>query len=203
MPACWFTSKEARRDVLADNGVRVRRSALRIPERLTWAVDTLGVEPDDRVLEIGGGRGVSASLVCERLSGGTYTGIDRSETATRAARKRNQGYMASATASFDTADVADADFDDARFDIVFAVNVNVFWLDATSELKVIRRALSPNGLLYLFYEPPSADMTHDIADRVASNLAANGFEVTDTLRRELSTGAAVGIVARLGGSERE
>jgi ubiquinone/menaquinone biosynthesis C-methylase UbiE len=161
-------------------------------------VDTLRIEPDDRVLEIGGGRGVAASLVCERLSGGTYTGIDRSATATSAARKRNQEYEASGTASFDTAAVADADFDDAQFDIVFAVNVNAFWLDPTRELKAIHRALSPSGMLYLFYEPPSADMTHDIADRVASNLTANGFEVTDTLRRELSTGAAVGIVARLG-----
>lgn len=53
-----------------------------IPERARWAVETLAVQPDDRVLEIGGGPGVAASLVCECLDRGRLLLIDRSPIGT-------------------------------------------------------------------------------------------------------------------------
>src|SRR5919198_3852667 len=50
-----------------------------VPERLAWAVEVLHVRPDDEILGIGGGPGVAAGLVCERLTGGgRLVGIDRS-----------------------------------------------------------------------------------------------------------------------------
>jgi hypothetical protein len=38
-----------------------------VPERIRWAVKTLDIKSSDRLLEIGGGPGVAASIICERL----------------------------------------------------------------------------------------------------------------------------------------
>jgi protein-L-isoaspartate O-methyltransferase len=42
----------------------------KIPERIRWAVETLDIKGSERVLEIGGGPGVAASIICERLETG-------------------------------------------------------------------------------------------------------------------------------------
>src|SRR5919202_1044262 len=63
-------------------------------ERFVWSVDTLEVRPADRLLEVGCGHGVAVSLVCERLTTGTITAIDRSPKMIEMATRRNREHLA-------------------------------------------------------------------------------------------------------------
>jgi cyclopropane fatty-acyl-phospholipid synthase-like methyltransferase len=147
-----------------------------IPERIHWAVETLAVDPGDRLLEIGGSPGVAASLVCEHLDRGSLLLIDRSATAIDRTRARNPEPVASGRLTLETVDVADFDPGKARFDKIFAVNVNVFCTTpANAELARIRRALDHDGRLFLFYETPSAARARQAVTRVVDALRANGF----------------------------
>jgi cyclopropane fatty-acyl-phospholipid synthase-like methyltransferase len=146
------------------------------PERIRWAVETLAVEPGDRLLEIGGGPGVAASLVCARLDRGSLLLIDRSATAIERTRRRNPEHLASGRLALETVDVADFDPGKARFDKAYAVNVNVFWTTpAVDELARIGKALEHDGWLFLFYETPSAARGRQAVARVVDALRANGF----------------------------
>jgi protein-L-isoaspartate O-methyltransferase len=66
------------------------------PARIAWAVDQLEVGEVDRILEIGGGRGVAAALICARLTRGSYLGITRSATAVSASANTLRPTAASA-----------------------------------------------------------------------------------------------------------
>jgi cyclopropane fatty-acyl-phospholipid synthase-like methyltransferase len=147
-----------------------------VPERISWAIETLAIESADRVLEIGGGPGVAASIICEHLDSGHMHLIDRSASAVDRARRRNAEHVASGRLTLETVELRDFDPRGKSFDKVFAVNVNVFWTTrATDELASVRDALAPGGTLYLIYVTPSAERAREAATRVAEALRANGF----------------------------
>jgi tRNA A58 N-methylase Trm61 len=155
-----------------------------IPDRIRWAVEALSVEPGDRVLEIGGGPGVAASLVCDRLDRGSLLLIDRSATTIERTRRRNPEHVASGRLALNTVDVADFDPGEARFNKVFALNVNVFWTTpATEELARIRRALDHDGRLFLFFGTPSAARARQVVGRVVDALRTNGFAEPQLISR--------------------
>src|SRR5205823_1649995 len=121
--------------------------------------------------------------------------IDRSATAIERTTRRNPGHVASGRLALETVDLANFEPGKARFDKVFAVNVNVFWTTpATEELARIRRALAHDANLFLFYETPSAARARQVAGRVAHALRANGFAEPQRLSR---TATLIGSVSRL------
>src|SRR5438046_10306910 len=96
-------------------------------ERFVWAVDTLEVRPADRLLEVGCGHGVAVSLVCERLTAGTITAIDRSTTMIEMATRRTRAHVDAGTAVPEPIALEDDDRGDPRFDQVFARSVATLW----------------------------------------------------------------------------
>jgi ubiquinone/menaquinone biosynthesis C-methylase UbiE len=124
-------------------------------ERLVAVVEQLQIGPNDRVLEIGCGHGVAATLVCERLEGGHLTAIDRSPKMIEAAGRRNAAHVEAGKAEFLVADLENLDLGDRRFDKVFAVRVGLFHRDPERARRLAERWLAPGGtLLAAFDEPP-------------------------------------------------
>jgi len=156
----------------------------KIPPRLAWAVEILAVQGDDHLLEIGCGRGVAVSLICEKLTTGTITALDRSAKAIAAATARNERCIAAGRARFHAAALADAALGGEQFNKVFAVNVNVFWLKPARELAALRTLLAPDGALYLFYDPPAPSKAGEIIGKVRANLEGGGFVVGEALMGE-------------------
>src|SRR5215216_4438760 len=124
-------------------------------ERFVWAVETLEVRPADRLLEVGCGHGVAVSLVCERLTTGTITAIDRSPKMIEMATRRNREHVDAGRALFEAIALEDADLGDRRFDKVFAFNVAPFWQQPERALGAVREAPRPGcGRLHLLGRAP-------------------------------------------------
>jgi SAM-dependent methyltransferase len=167
-------------------------------ERLAWAVETLAVVPDDRVLEVGCGHGVAAGLVCERLSGGHLTAIDRSQTMIDMAARRNREHVESGRATFRRVALEEATFTDERFDKVFGVHVAVLWRSREG-LAVVRKHLESTGALYVFNQPPGRSGSSDLqrlTRQVVEALHAGDMSVDKPMVGELRTGRAVCVIAR-------
>ena len=124
-------------------------------ERLRSVVEQLDVRPYDRVLEIGCGHGVAATLVCERLEEGHLTAVDRSAKMIQAATRRNATYIKAGRAEFLVATLEDLDLGDRRFDKIFAVRVGLFHRDPERARSIVERWLAPDGGIFVFFDPPS------------------------------------------------
>lgn len=165
--------------------------------RHLWAVETLAVKPDDRVLEVGCGHGLAIPLICEQLTSGTITAIDQSPAMIERAAKKNREHVESGKATFHTTALERADFGDERFDKVFAFNLGIFWKQPARALAAVRKLLEPSGTLYLFHQPPAWKEPPDqFARTFTTILGAEGFAVTDLVVRELEPAAAVALVAQ-------
>jgi ubiquinone/menaquinone biosynthesis C-methylase UbiE len=124
-------------------------------ERLRSIVEQLDVRPDERVLEIGCGHGVAATLVCERLEEGHLTAVDRSAKMIEAATRRNAEYVEAGRAEFLVADLEDLDLGDRCFDKIFAVRVGLFHREPERARSIVERWLAPGGAVLVFFDPPS------------------------------------------------
>ena len=167
-------------------------------ERLVWAVETMAVDPADRVLEIGCGHGVAVSLVCERLVDGRITAIDRSAKMIEAARKRNREHIAAGKAELIVAAVDEADLGRERFDKVFAINVRSLW-DQPHELEIVRSWLAPGGKLALFHQEPgwsSGGKPRRFADRLTRILEENAYSVSEVVTGPSRPAPTAGVIAQ-------
>ena len=119
-------------------------------DRLRRHVAELGIEPGDRVLEIGCGHGVAATLICE--AGGRLTAIDRSPKMIAAASSRNASYVEAGRAEFLVRHLEELDLGERRFDKVLAVRVGLFHREPERARALVTPWLAESGEIASFYD---------------------------------------------------
>jgi SAM-dependent methyltransferase len=171
--------------------------AAKASERFIWAIETLKLDPDDRVLEVGCGHGVAVSLVCERLGpAGRITAIDRSQKMIAAARRRNRVHVESGRAVLEAVSLEDAKLGDQRFDKVFAFNVAPFWLEPNETLEAVREHLAPSGAIYVFWDA-RRQTGAGLGKRLSERLLQGGFAIERVLVEKLKPVSAVCVIGRV------
>ncbi|GGN84859.1 class I SAM-dependent methyltransferase [Nocardia rhizosphaerihabitans] len=157
--------------------------------RFEWFADVMGVRAEDLVLELGPGPGASLVRVAARLRGGRIVGVDRSATAVERARARCAAEIEDGRVRVISGAVGEASAGELlgqleggeRFDLVFAVNVNLFWTGpAVAAWAMVRECLAPGGRFWLCYGygSPEGETTSPKPDTAAleKRAAAAGFE---------------------------
>ena len=164
------------------------------PERFLWAASLLNVKPGQHILEIGCGVGILAEQICNTLSNGCLTAIDKSAAMVDKAKKRNQAFIENQLASFTIANFKDVSLEQSYYDTIVAFNVNFFWKDARAELESIRRSLKQTGRLFVFYQSPF-EIEISAAEPIKENLLLNSFKIIDVELKRLSPASAFCITA--------
>lgn len=129
-----------------------------------FAIDQMELQPQDDVIEIGFGGGPNISRFLAHAA--SFTGVDRSADAVRAAQRRFATACRSGRAHFALGMVEALPFEDSRFDKAVSVHTVYFWSDLDPGFNELYRVLRPGGLLVLGFLPKDRmdrlDMPHDI-----------------------------------------
>jgi ubiquinone/menaquinone biosynthesis C-methylase UbiE len=147
-----------------------------------FAVQTLELDPTDRVLEIGFGGGVLLSSLVQRAA--FVGGVDRSQLVVDRASRAFAKAVNSNQADFKQGTVEAIPFDPGAFDKACTVNTVYFWKSLEAGFKEIHRVLRPNGRLIVGFLPkehmdqmkmPADIFTTRTPHEVISALTGSGF----------------------------
>jgi SAM-dependent methyltransferase len=168
-------------------------------QRSSWVVSLLGVQPSDKVLEIGFGPGLAIAELARAGAGHVY-GIDHSGVMLRQASRRNAaairaGRVTLIRASVDQIPPAFR----GPFDAILAVNSLAFWPAPAERLAELRRRLASGGRIAIASQPrcpgATADTSRSAALEIENLLRGAGFTLLGTQALPLSPPVACVLAA--------
>jgi len=116
-----------------------------------FAIEQLKAGPEDRILEVGFGGGLTLPKLLELPV--KVSGLDRSKQMVRQANARFRDSVISGRADFRVGDVEALPFPDGAFSNVITVNTVYFWSSLQAGCREIRRVLAPGGRAIIGFLP--------------------------------------------------
>lgn len=123
-----------------------------IPRVGVWSLKFLPVKKESIVLDVGCGGGRMVSSLADMIDGGTVYGIDYSKDCVLFARRKNKRLINFGNVEILLGDVSFLPFQDAKFDMVTAVDSYYFWQEVNNGLCEIFRVLKSGGCVALINE---------------------------------------------------
>jgi SAM-dependent methyltransferase len=171
-------------------------------ERNRWTVDLIAPEANARILEVGCGPGLALAAICERVTAGRIVGLDHSPLMLTQAAQRNARAIETGRLQLHLGGLDALAELSGNFDVVYSINVAMFWRDRSAALRAICTAMRPGGLLATTYQPRHARAQSGDAFRFAKQLGdlmgGLGFIDIRTEQLDLQPLPAVCVLGRRG-----
>jgi ubiquinone/menaquinone biosynthesis C-methylase UbiE len=153
------------------------------------AIDALGLEPTDRVLELGFGPGWGLRTIAARVPDGQVFGVDQSDQMLRQATSMNQAAIAKGLVGLSKGPFSPLPWIDSTFNKILLVNVAYFFDSDGEDIAEVFRVLKFGGRVVIYVTsgetmtkwPFARPETHKIYDRkeLLDLLEGAGFRPAD------------------------
>lgn len=153
-------------------------------ERNEWSIRLLELKPEDEVLEIGPGPGVTLQKILSHVTRGKVVALDHSQTMLSQCRRRNKKAIQQGLLQLIEGDYTKPDEIPGKFDKILAVNSLQFSGINDAVLKSIHGHLKPGGRLAITFQPRGQNPTNEagqkFADTTRDRLLTAGFTGVQT-----------------------